>query len=197
MKAPVLARWVAPLLIACSGSVDAADAPTAGSERVFVEAALARLDESELALVRSQDMDQVIMSNSPHLISTVGGLADTGVPLLFDPGAQAKARGADSADGDIALNQLEVTPSLTGSREVRLDMKLNVSAAGSEHSFTKADHFSASRLLVWDTELKTRSGESVVLLVQPTVIQSKKDLEKILLRRAASAPPASAPPAKP
>lgn len=189
MKGPVLARWLAPLLIACSGSVDAADAPAAGSERIFIEAVLARLDESELALVRRQDMGQVIQGNSPHLISTLGGLAERGAPLLFHPGAQAPA--ADSADVDVALNQLEVTPTITGSREVRLDLKLKVSAAGNEHSFTKVDRSSTSQLMVWDTSLKTRSGESIVLLVQPTVIQSQKELEQLLSRRAASTAPAN------
>lgn len=191
MKAPVLARWLVPLLIACSGSVDAANAPVAGSERVFVEAVLARLDESELALVGRQDMDQIIQSNSPHLISTLGGLAESGTPLFFHPGAQAKAPAADSAGVDVALSQLVVTPTITGSGEVRLDLKLKVCAAGNEHSFTKVDRFSASQLRVWDTALKTRSGESIVLLVQPTIVQSQKDLEQILLRRAASTAPAN------
>ena len=185
----MLARLVALLLIACSGSIDAADAPAAAGERVFVEAVLARLDQSELALARSLDMDQVIMDNSPHVISTMGGLAERGASLRFDPGAQARANAADSADFDVALNQLEVTPLITGNREVRLDMKLNMDAEGSQHSFTKADRFSASQLKVWDTGLKTRSGESVVLLVQAMIIESDKDLEQILTRRAASTAP--------
>jgi len=70
-------------------------------------------------------------------------------------------------------------------------MKLNMDAEGSQHSFTKADRFSASQLTVWDTGLKTRSGESVVLLVQATFIESDKDLEQILTRRAASTAPAN------
>lgn len=68
-------------------------------------------------------------------------------------------------------------------------MTLDVSAEGRRHHFTKADTFAGSRLLVWDTNLRTSAGESIVLLVQPTLIASEQDLKTILQRRAA--PPVS------
>jgi hypothetical protein len=66
---------------------------------------------------------------------------------------------------------------------------LKLSAEGSQYSFTKADVFSGPHLLVWDTNLKTRSGESIVLLVQPTVIESERELTEILARRTAGTTP--------
>jgi len=191
MKAPVLARAMAGLLIACSSSIDSAEAPAAGAERVFVEAALARLDERELALVRSLDMDRVLRGNSLHLISTLGGIAEQGVPLVIDRGAYAEAPAAASGEAEIALDRFEVTPAITSGQGVRLDMKLELSAAGGQHSFTRADLFSGSQLLVWNTDLKTPSGESIVLLVQPLVIESERDLTAILMRRSAASPPAN------
>jgi hypothetical protein len=192
MKAPVLARLLATLLISCSGSIDTAETSSAGAERVFVEAVLARFDSNELALVRTLGMDQIITGNSPGLISTMGGITDQGVPLVLDPGAYAKAHAADSAEATtVALERLEVTPAITSDHAVRLDMRLKVSADGSQHSFTKADLFSGSQLLVWDTELKTRSGESIVMLVQPTLIETEQDLKRILERRSARSAPAN------
>jgi hypothetical protein len=189
MRARVLVRAVASLLIACSGAADTVEAPLAGAERVFVEAALAKLDSDELALVRSSDLERIIMGNSPDVISTVGGLAEQGVPLVFDPGAYAKAHAADAAEVAVALDRLEVTPALTRRQAVQLDMALKLSAEGRQYSFTKVDVFSGSHLLVWDTDLKTRSGESIVLLVQPTVIESERELTEILARRTAGTRP--------
>ncbi|HWO14137.1 MAG TPA: hypothetical protein VNN80_31750 [Polyangiaceae bacterium] len=170
-------------------------APSAGAERVFVEGALARLDGSELARVRTLDMDRVITGNSPGVISTLGALADPGVPLVIDreggapASAGAPAPASNAAEDGVALTRFEVTPAITGDRAVRLDMKIDVSAEGSRHRFTKVELFAGSRLLVWDTDLKTPAGESIVMLVQPAVIESDQDLKAILERR--SAPPAN------
>ena len=197
MKAHVLAYVVAGLLSACSGSIDSAEAPSAGAARVFVEAALARLDDRELALVRSTDMDRVIMGNSLHVISTLAGIAEPGVPLVIDRSAYGKAHTADSAEAEVELDRFEVTPTIMSGQGVRLDMTLNVSADGSRHSFTKADVFSGTQLRVWNTDLKTPSGESIVLLVQPMVIESEQDLKAILTRRSAGTVPANPVPANP
>jgi hypothetical protein len=197
MKTPVLAWVVAGLLGACSDSLDPAEAPSAGAERVFVEAALARLDDRELALVRSMDMDRVIMGNSLHVISTLGAIAELGVPLVIDRSGDGKAHTADSAQADVGLDRFEVTPAIMSGQGVRLDMKLNVSADGNQHSFTKADVFSGTQLRVWNTELKTPSGESIVLLVQPMVIENERDLKAILTRRSAGPVPATPVPATP
>lgn len=180
MKAPVSIRVLAPLLISCAGPVGSAEAPSAGAQRVFVEAVLAKFDSSELARVRTLDMDRVIAGNSPDLISTLGGLADQGTPLVLDRDAGPEP--ADAADF-VVLDRFEVTPALTSDHAVRLDMTLDVSTEGHSHRLTKADLFVASQMLVWDTDLKTASGESIVVLVQPTVIESERDLKAILERR--------------
>lgn len=191
MKSLVLARLLAPLLVACAGPVPPAEVPVTSAERVFVEGVLARLDGEELARVRTLDMDQVLAGNSPGVVSTLGGLADPGVPLVIDREASvaAPAPGAAEAEGSLALARFEVTPAVTSDRAVRLDMTLDISAAGGHHRFTKADTVAGSRLLVWDTDLKTSAGESIVMLVQPTLIESEQDLKTILQRRAA--PPVS------
>jgi hypothetical protein len=156
---------------------------------VFVEGVLARLDDEELARVRTLDMDQVLAGSSPGVVSTLGGLADPGVPLVIDREASvaAPAPGAAEAEaeGSLALARFEVTPAITSDRAVRLDMTLDISATGGHHHFTKADTVAGSRLLVWDTDLKTSAGESIVMLVQPTLIESEQDLKTILQRRAA------------
>lgn len=177
MKAPVSIRVLTALLVSCAGPAGSVDAPSADAPRVFVEAVLAKFDSSELALVRTLDIERVIAGNSPDLISTLGGLADQGTPLVLD-------RDAGPEPGNsVALDRFEVTPALTSDRAVRLDMKLDVSTGGHSHRLTKADVFVPPQLLVWDTDLKTPSGESIVVLVQPTVIESERDLKAILERR--------------
>ena len=177
------------MVSACSGSIDAPDAPRAPGERVFVEAVLADLDNRQLALARSLDMDRVFTTHSIHVISSLGGIAERGVPLVFDPTAQIEAKPMVATDADLALERFEVTPTFTGGSALSLDMKLEISAPGSQHRFSKTEHFSGAQLLVWDTTLKTRAGDSIVLLVQPTVIENEQDLRAILARRSAGAAP--------
>lgn len=174
--------WGMAALLACASPPAAGSAASPAAARLFIEAALLELDGAGLARARTSTLEQLSRESSGDVLSTLGGVAEHGVPLVFDPGALVQQRAA-ALDAAPALERFEVTPAPRRARSLALDMKLELSAAGTRHRFSRAERLTDARPLLWDTELETHPGERLVLLVQVTVIESDEDWRSVLERK--------------
>ena len=177
---PVLVASAALVMAACAGTeAPAHDADTRHVPRVFVEAVL--FDAAPGAVLAHGAGD--VASTSFGDIAVRSGARYVVSPhVLTDAGAVTRMSVSSPVpDAELAGYRLDVTPQLVEAGRIQLDVDLQLRGK-SAHAVVVVDD---KQLLVLPTEIMLEERR-FVLLVRPTIVRGRSDLEAIMSSKTAT-----------